>query len=57
MLYVLMEKGDTDLATLFKSRKEERLSEITIAYFWIEMLKAVQVVHQQGHFKGNFAVN
>uniref|UniRef100_A0A915KSV7 Protein kinase domain-containing protein n=1 Tax=Romanomermis culicivorax TaxID=13658 RepID=A0A915KSV7_ROMCU len=48
MLYVVMEKGDTDLATFFKKRGQNRLDYLTLAFYWSEMLKAVQVVHQKG---------
>lgn len=47
-LYVVMEKGDTDLASLFKSRQDNKLPDQMIAFYWLEMLKAVQVIHQEG---------
>lgn len=49
LLYVVMEKGDTDLASLLKeyaSRKE--ITPAMIKHYWTEMLLAVQVIHKHG---------
>ena len=49
ILYVVMERGDTDLATLFSSqRKMGRIDEVTRMYYWKQMLQAVQVLHKEG---------
>lgn len=47
-LYVVMEKGDTDLASLFKRRQNEKLPDQMIAFYWLEMLKAVKLIHEEG---------
>ncbi len=44
-----MEKGDTDLAALFKSRnKNGTISEGMRMFYWEEMLQAVHVLHKEG---------
>lgn len=44
-----MEKGDADLATVFETSHDgKHLPALTVAFYWSEMLKAVQVVHEQG---------
>merc|ERR550519_2869108 len=49
LLYVIMEKGDTDLATLLKkySNKKE-IPPAMIKHYWTEMLHAVSVIHNSG---------
>jgi len=49
LLYVIMEKGDTDLATLLKkySNKKE-ITPAMIKHYWTEMLHAVSVIHKRG---------
>ncbi len=48
-LFVVMEKGDTDLAALFKSRnKNGTISEGMRMFYWEEMLQAVHVLHKEG---------
>ena len=48
-LYIVMEKGDTDLSTFFKSRtKTGMLTQNTICFYWEQMLTAVQVLHKEG---------
>ena len=49
MLYVVMEKGDTDLATVFRKRNQHKdmLPQLLSAY-WIDMLQAVKVLHEEG---------
>ena len=49
MLYVIMEKGDTDLASLLKkySSKQE-ITPAMIKHYWTEMLHAVSVIHKRG---------
>jgi serine/threonine-protein kinase TTK/MPS1 len=49
ILYVIMEKGDTDLATLLKKYSNNReITAAMIKYYWTEMLHAVSVIHQRG---------
>ncbi|KAK2158601.1 hypothetical protein LSH36_167g10006 [Paralvinella palmiformis] len=49
MLYVVMERGDTDLATLFRQHnKSGAFDTLTQKFYWMEMLKAVQVLHNEG---------
>ena len=44
-----MEKGDTDLAALFKDRnKQGRITEVMRKFYWHEMLQAVQVLQNEG---------
>ena len=44
-----MEKGDTDLAVLFKSRnKHGNITEGMRKFYWEEMLRAVQVLQNEG---------
>ncbi|CAH1800147.1 unnamed protein product [Owenia fusiformis] len=48
-LMVVMEHGDTDLASLFKSRtKKGEISVEMRRFYWSEMLQAVAVLHQEG---------
>lgn len=49
LLYVVMEKGETDLASLIKrytSRNE--LTPAMIKHYWTEMLHGVSVIHRYG---------
>ena len=49
ILYVVMERGDTDLATLLKKYSNNReITPIMIKHYWTEMLHAVSVIHQKG---------
>lgn len=48
-LFVVMEKGDTDLAALFKNaRKLGTITESMRKFYWEEMLQAVRVLHREG---------
>lgn len=50
-LYVVMEKGDVDLATFLRSRKQDvgnALTEMHIQAYWVEMLRCVKVIHDHG---------
>ncbi|VDK80686.1 unnamed protein product [Litomosoides sigmodontis] len=47
ILYVVMEKGDTDLATFLKTRRNQ-IDEIFIRFYWSEMLKCVRTIHEKG---------
>jgi len=48
-LYVIMEKGDTDLASLLKKYANKReLTPAMIKHYWTEMLHAVSAIHQKG---------
>ena len=50
MLYLVMEKGDTDLSTFFKTRsKTGQLTPNTLSFYWEQMLTAVQVLHKEGN--------
>ena len=43
-----MERGDTDLASFFRTRnKDGSLSQPLRKFYWSEMLKAVQVLHRE----------
>merc|ERR1712098_138563 len=49
LLYVIMEKGDTDLATLLKKYSNRReITPAMIKHYWTEMLHAVSVIHKRG---------
>lgn len=48
VLFVVMEKGETDFSTHLKKRRKEPKFENLIAAYWQEMLLAVQVIHNQG---------
>jgi serine/threonine protein kinase len=51
MLYVVMEKGDTDLSHLIRDiSKTKKISMSMIIYYWTEMLQAVKDIHDQGGF-------
>ena len=44
-----MEKGDTDMAALFKDRnKHGNITEVMRKFYWHEMLQAVQVLQNEG---------
>lgn len=45
-LYVVMEKGDIDLATFLKTRRTE-IDFAFIKYHWNEMLRCVKVIHDR----------
>lgn len=48
-ILVVMEKGDTDLATALKNAaSSEPLTPVTIKFYWSEMLKAVKEIHDAG---------
>lgn len=48
-LFVLMECGDTDLAVYLKKRLQDNsLHKMQRCVFWHDMLKAVQVLHNEG---------
>ena len=45
-LYIVMEKGETDLATLLKRMSAEHpITDVQRKFYWHEMLEAVQVIH------------
>lgn len=49
MLYVVMEKGDTDLSQLIRDiSKTKKISMSMIIYYWTEMLTAVRDIHEKG---------
>jgi len=49
LLYVVMEKGDTDLQSLLKKYSSRReLTPAMIKHYWTEMLHAVSVIHRHG---------
>jgi len=51
MLYVVMEKGETDFSKLMKNiSKTSRIPIITIIYYWVEILRAVKNIHENGKF-------
>lgn len=48
-LYVVMERGDTDLATLLRdAKKRNQISEVMQKFYFSEMLEAVNVLHKEG---------
>ncbi|XP_067134855.1 dual specificity protein kinase Ttk [Centruroides vittatus] len=48
-IYVVMEKGDTDLGTALKNAAaSEPLTPVQIKFYWSEMLKAVKEIHDSG---------
>ncbi|KHN77955.1 Dual specificity protein kinase Ttk [Toxocara canis] len=46
-LYMVMEKGDTDLATFLNTRRN-KIDHIFIRFYWSEMLKCVNAIHNKG---------
>jgi hypothetical protein len=49
MLYLVMERGETDLASFFRNNNTDPLVlPIIIKLYWIRMLRAVQILHQHG---------
>jgi hypothetical protein len=48
MLYLVMERGETDLASFFRNNTDPLVLPIVIKLYWIRMLRAVQVLHQHG---------
>lgn len=56
MLYVVMEKGDTDLSHLIRDiTMTKKISMSMIIYYWTEMLNAVKDIHDQGNLFLTFA--
>ena len=48
LLYMVMEHGDADLGLILKEhRSNENLSINKIRYFWEEILKCVEAVHDK----------
>ncbi|VDM71530.1 unnamed protein product [Strongylus vulgaris] len=45
-LYVVMEKGDIDLATFLKTRRSE-IDSTFVKYHWNEMLRCVKIIHDR----------
>jgi hypothetical protein len=44
-----MEKGETDLSRLIKKiSKTNQIHIITILYYWVEILRAVKNIHENG---------
>jgi len=49
ILFVVMEKGDTDLSLLLKKYNANReMTPAMVKHYWTEMLHAVQVIHKVG---------
>ncbi|XP_037080701.1 dual specificity protein kinase TTK-like [Pollicipes pollicipes] len=49
MLYIVMEKGDTDLTALLRSyTKLNEVDANMCKFFWGEMLRCVDVIHKEG---------
>ncbi|KAE9404040.1 kinase-like protein [Gymnopus androsaceus JB14] len=46
-LYLVMECGEIDLARLISERGTEGLDMVWVAYYWQQMLQAVQVIHDE----------
>lgn len=48
-LLIVMELGDTDLASLFRNAsKSKDITPSLMNYYWEAMLKAVKVLHKEG---------
>jgi len=48
VLYVVMEKGDTDLASLLKNyAMQKEITPAMVKHYWTEMLHAVSVIHKR----------
>ncbi|TFK52526.1 Pkinase-domain-containing protein [Heliocybe sulcata] len=47
VLYLVMECGEIDLAHLLIQQRKEPLNMVWIAYYWQQMLEAVQVIHEE----------
>lgn len=48
-LYVVLEYGETDLSGFFSSRaKHKGNGDLTIKFYWREMLRAVNALHREG---------
>lgn len=48
-LFIVMERGETDLSTLIKRiSANHEITELKIKFYWNEMLEAVQVIHEAG---------
>ena len=53
MLYVVMERGDTDLNSLFRDvKKRNAISKNMQIFYWEQMLEAVNVLHREGKTLG-----
>ncbi|KAF9077612.1 kinase-like domain-containing protein [Rhodocollybia butyracea] len=46
-LLLVMECGEIDLARLISERAQEGLDMVWVAYYWQQMLQAVQVIHEE----------
>ncbi|KAH9480282.1 Serine/threonine-protein kinase mph1 [Psilocybe cubensis] len=46
-LLLVMECGEIDLAKLLADQMKEKVSMIWVAYYWQQMLEAVQVIHEE----------
>ncbi|KAK7056747.1 Serine/threonine kinase mps1 [Paramarasmius palmivorus] len=46
-LFLVMECGEIDLARLLQERISEPLDMLWVAYYWQQMLQAVQVIHDE----------
>lgn len=57
-LYIVLEVGELDLATYFrnKMKNKNKISMQLLNFHWLEMLKAVQVLHNEGIHLGNTSV-
>lgn len=50
MLYVVLEKGETDFSRLMKDiMKTKQISMSMIIYYWTEMLSCVKDIHEKGY--------
>lgn len=50
VLYVILEKGEADLAKILKdlSNANRHLNMHMLIYYWMEMLYAVKQIHENG---------
>ncbi|KAH9891689.1 kinase-like domain-containing protein [Cubamyces lactineus] len=46
-LMLVMECGEIDLAKLLQEQQKEPMDPVWIAYYWKQMLQAVQVIHEE----------
>jgi len=44
-----MERGETDLSSFFRNNSANKLLlPVVVKLYWIQMLQAVQILHQEG---------
>ena len=52
-LHVVLERGDTDMATFFQRHsKDGSMTPDLIRFYWTQMLNAVGLLHREGETAG-----